>query len=283
MVNSVPTTRTGETNMALGKFGAFLNRDLGALAKDAGKMLNTDLSTIAKGAGRVLQSDLGDLLRDKPGTDKPAEEPPAPAPAAPAPVAKNSAPAPAVPFDPDATQKMERVATSPPRFDPDATQKMDAPPLATAPTAASDAPADKAAAAPIRFGQELLIRSQRTVPAGNEVIVLLPHSVGDFERPRATPSGNLTNDPVNAVYSGRGESVLVQLALSWDADEARQLVDEVSAIIGQGARSSPDRTWVFGPTNQGLVFAWTRDCYFFTATSPKGAPALARFLAAYDY
>ena len=285
--------------MALGKLGAFLNKDLGALAKDAGKVLNTDLGTIAKSAGRLLQADLGDLLRDAPATEKPTDErvdeqSAANSPAETVPPAKVAAPFPpsVVPtavqaFDPDATQKIERVKSTAVPFNPDSTQKMQAPGKTEPKIASSDAGTQKSAPTlppePTKFNRELLLRAQRTVPEGNEIKVLLPYCVGDFERPRATPSGSLTNDPVNAVYSAHGESILVQLAQSWDADEARQLVDEVSAVIGQAARASPDRNWVIGPTPQGVIFAWTRDCYFFCATSPKGAPALARFLSSYEF
>jgi hypothetical protein len=48
-----------------GKLGELLNKDVGALVKDAGKVLNTDVGTLAKGAGKVLNSDLGDLLRSE--------------------------------------------------------------------------------------------------------------------------------------------------------------------------------------------------------------------------
>ena len=298
MVNSDATIGTSEMSMALGKLGAFLNKDLGALAKEAGKVLNTDLGTIAKSAGRVLQADLGDLLRDIPAADKSTaervdEQSAAIPPAESAPPAKRVAPFPpnvaptAVPaFDPDATQKMVRVQTAEVAFNPDSTQKMQAP-VGIEPKFASDIGTEKSAPTPppepTKFNKELLLRAKRTVPEGNEIKVLLPYCVGEFERPRATPSGNLTNDPVNAVYSAHGESILVQLAQSWDADEARELVDEVSAAIGQVARASPDRSWVIGPTTQGVIFAWTRDCYFFCATSPKGAPALARFLTAFPH
>ena len=298
MVNSAAIIGTSEMSMALGKFGAFLNKDLGTLAKEAGKVLNTDLGTIAKSAGRVLQADLGDLLRDAPAADKPVAEridqqpaanPPAET-ALPAkrvaPFPPNVAPTAAAAFDPDATQKMERVITTSVPFNPDSTQKMQAPGTAE-PKIAGDAGNEKSAPTPppepAKFNKELLLRAQRTAPEGNEVKVLLPYCVGEFERPRATPSGNLTNDPVNAVYSAHGESIFVQLALSWDADEARQLVDEVSAVIGQATHAAPDRSWVIGPTAQGVIFAWTRDCYFFSATSPKGAPALTRFLTAYPH
>ncbi len=284
--------------MALGKLGAFLNKDLGALAKDARRVLSTDLSTIAKGAGRVLQTDLGDLLRDTPAAENSAEETIAPVAAKPLPAA---APTVAPAFDPDATQKMERVATAAPSqkqmnpaptvpaaaFDPDVTQKMEGVSPVPAQSTPSDATIHKNAptnvAEPTKFNQELLLRTQRAVPTGTEVKVLLPYCVNDFERPHATPSGELTNDPVNAVYSGRGESVTVQLALCWDADEALQLVDEVHKKIGPAGRTSADGTWVIGPTPQGVVFSWTRDCYYFCATSPKGASALARFLSAYEY
>ena len=285
--------------MALGKLGAFLNKDLSTLAKDAGRALNTDVGTIAKGAGRVLQSDLGDLLRDKTVVEKAAVVTPE------IPAANSLTPSPAKvapTFNPDATQKMESVLTaagpsqqpSPAKsaatrpFDPEATQIMGEgtiPPTADLPPGNSSVnkSTPPPSAEPTKFNQELLFRTQRIVPVGTDVKVLLPYCVNDFERPRATPSGELTNDPVNAVYSGRGETILVQLALCWDADEAQEQVEEVITKIGQAARMTPERKWVIGPTSQGVVFAWTRDCYFFCATSPKGAPALARFLSAYEF
>ena len=286
--------------MALGKIGAFLNKDLGALAKDAGKVLNTDLGTIAKGAGRVLQSDLGDLLRDSAGIEKPTDKALVVPQDTVVPAAKQvAAGTPTV--GADSTQKMAHVpasaplarkvtatpSVSAPPFDPEVTQILKPTSAAAPQPSATPVNVDKVATAqpaePTKFNQELLVRSQRTAPVGTDVKVLLPYSVGYFERPRATPSGELTNDPVNAAYAGRGESVLVQLAFCWDADEALQLVKEVITQIGQAARTPPDHTWVIGPTTQGVVYAWTRDCYFFCATSPKGGPALARFLSAYEY
>ena len=233
--------------MVMGKLGAFLNKDLGAIAKDAGKMLNTDLGTIAKGAGRVLKSDLGDLLRDTPQSGQPAEEVATANQAVVAPAPKEAtaiSPVATPSFDPEATQKMTRMpAAAPPAtqvtatqsraapaFDPDVTQKMQQ--TSAAPLQASPGDTNPKIIAPTppveptKFNQELLFRAQRAAPVGTEVKVLLPYSVGEFERSHATPSGELTNDPVNAVYAGRGEPVLVQLALCWDDDEARQLVNE---------------------------------------------------------
>ena len=274
--------------MALGKLGAFLNRDLGTLAKDAGKLLNSDVGSLARGAGQLLQSDLGELLRD--ARPKPVVEVPAIAAASAA--AHATAPATAAkPFDPEATQKISRTPLSEPPpataapFDPDATQRMSATTVVE-PSPAAVEPAKSAPAtpmAPTKFNQDLLFRMQRMIPVGTEIKVLLPYTVADFERPRATPSGELTNDPVNAVYSCKGESVTVQLALCWDEDEARELVEGTIKKIGQAARTTSDRNWVIGPTPQGVIFAWVRDCYFFCATSPKGAPALAKFLTAYEY
>ena len=276
--------------MALGKLGAFLNKDMGALVKDAGKLLTADVGSLAKGAGRVLQSDLGELLRDAPQTEKLAinvadvvdavpESPPKPVPQ----VATPKAPA----FDPDVTQKMDQSSAAP--FDPDVTQKMgvtNAVSAEAAPAVAVVRVDDSTAALATeiaKFNLELLLRTQRVVPTGNEVIVLLPYDVGEFERPHATPSGVLTNDPVNAVYAGRGESVQVQLALCWDDDEALQRVDEMLGKIGQAARTTSDRSWVMGPTTQGVAFAWTRGGYYFCATSTKGINALSRFLSAYPF
>ena len=284
--------------MALGKLGAFLNKDLGTLAKDAGKMLNSDVGALARGAGQLLQSDLGELLRDAPPASAVEESAKAVSPAPVAAKAAVTAPAPAAkPFDPDATQKMHRdplvaptaasaaSAVAPAPFDADATQRMSATtvvePGPSAVEPAKSAPATPMA--PTKFNQDLLFRMQRMIPVGTEIKVLLPYTVADFERPRATPSGELTNDPVNAVYSCKGESVTVQLALCWDEDEARELVEGTIKKIGQAARTTSDRNWVIGPTPQGVIFAWVRDCYFFCATSPKGAPALAKFLTAYEY
>ena len=274
--------------MALGKLGAFLNRDLGSLVKDAGKVLNTDVGSLAKGAGRVLKTDLGDLLRDEPQEDKPADKPAPPIESTVVPVARQSpydGSLTAPPFDPDVTQKMEKVSTAAQPFDPDVTQKLDQ--AGVAPSPAADAGTGASAPAQstehITFNLELLLRAERAVPAGNEIKLLLPYTVGEFERPRATPSGELTNDPVNAVYAGRGESVLMQLAACWDAEEALQRVDDMLAKLGQTARTTSARDWVIGPTPQGMVYAWTRDCYYFCATSPKGANGLARFLSAYPY
>jgi hypothetical protein len=300
----------------MGKLGAFLNKDLGALAKDAGKVLNTDLGTIAKGAGRMLQTDLGDLLRDAPAPEAPAGDA-APAVAAKtvaaptgakraAAVAPAVAPAPAptvaagAAFDMQATQKLpegfgaalrDMASTAPaaaaPAFDPDVTQKMEQVTVAPAPAASGESkkkePPPAASPELGKINPELLSRAKRTVPAGNEIKVLLPYDVSDFERPHATPSGSLTGDPVTAVYAGRGETVVVQLALFWDGDEAMERLAEVATKIGTAGRTAPDLTWVIGQTPQGAVFAWTRDCYFFCATSTKGAPPLERFLFAYPY
>ena len=288
--------------MVLGKLGAFLNKDLGTLAKDAGKVLNTDLGTIAKGAGRVLQTDLGNLLRDTPGVegpdeiavaqqaDLPATKPLTNGPAAVKPAiaaVKTQKIVPAHAQAPSAGMVPAPPSASAPPFDPEATQILKPESIADLQAAAPAVNVDKSETAqpaePTKFNQELLVRTQRTPPVGTDVKVLLPYSVGYFERPHATPSGELTNDPVNAAYAGRGESVLLQLACCWDAEEAMQLVKEVSTQIGQAARAPSDHAWVIGPTTRGVVYAWTRGCYFFCATSPKGAPALARFLSAYPY
>lgn len=276
--------------MALGKLGAFLKRDVSALVKDAGKVLNTDVGSIARGAGRVLKTDLGDLLRDTPEDAKPAivKVPPVDsttvAGTKPSPYDGSMVPP---PFDPDVTQKMDMGSSAAPSFDPDVTQKMDMAATPPPPPRGADANASVNAQAHstehTNFNLQLLLRAERAMPAGNDIKVLLPYEVGDFGRPHATPSGELTNDPVNAVYAARGESVLVQLAACWDADEALQRVDDVLAKLGQAARTTSERNWVIGPTPQGLVYAWTRDCYYFCATSPRGANALARFLSAYPY
>jgi hypothetical protein len=251
-------------------------------------LLTTDVGTIGKNAKRVLKTDLSELLRDAPPKEKPATI------ASAAPVATMATPELAKTtqqFDPDATQKMERMPHAAAHFDPDVTQKMDRTEAAATNTMAVHASGNaKAAETAVtlaaeiaQFNLELLLRAQREVPTGNEVKVLLPFDIGEFARPHATPSGELANDAVNAVYAGRGESVQVQLALCWDADEALERVDEMLTKMGQSARTTSERNWVMGPTSQGVAIAWTRGNYYFCATSAKGVNALARFLSAYPF
>lgn len=292
-----------------------LNTDLGALAKGAGRINKADL-------GELL-SDKPPADKPLEPASKAIEPAPAPtakqaAPAQPTPApaydpdvtqkmdrstfAGSAAPqatpetAKAMPaFDPDVTQKLDRspVAKTAPAesgpsaqpFDPDVTQKLDrtaALPASKASTGAEDTTSSYIINA-TKFSPDLLQRTQREAPVGHDVNVLLAHSVGDFKRPQATPSGELTTDPVNAVYADKGETVQVQLTRCWDADEARQEVQRIITIIGAAAHMPSDHAWVIGPTPQGTVYAWNRDCYFFCATSRKGAPALARFLSVYSY
>ena len=258
--------------MVMGKLGAFLNKDMGALVKDAGRFLNTDLGTIAKDAGRALNTDLARLLRDDTRTGTPS----APKIAATT-IAEAAAAVSVAPIAPDSL----------PTFDPDVTQKMERSPLPVAVEhVKADGPSDSAptiAFDVLDIDDALLVRVTRDSPTGNDIKVLLPYSVGDFDRPHATPSGELTNDPVNAVYASCGETVVMQLTLCWDTDEAAQLVTKAIRRIGAAPRTGAGRSWVIGATPHGVVYAWTRDCYFFCATSPKGAVALEQFLSAYPY
>ncbi len=308
--------------MVMGKLGAFLNKDVGRLVEEARKVLNTDLGALAKGAGRATKAELAELSLDKVAADKPLVQASKTVEASSAPIAEQFTPAQptaAPAYDPDVTQKMDRAtftgsaathatpdtAQAMPAFDPDVTQKLDRAPVAT--TASGDSGSaqpfdpdvtqklDRSAALPpssspssyvinaTKFSPEMLQRLQREAPVGNDVNVLLPTTVGDFKRPQATPSGELTTDPVNAVYADKGETVQLQLTRCWDADEAGQEVERIITMIGTAAHTPSDHGWVIGPTPQGTVFAWHRDCYFFCATSRKGAPALARFLSVYSY
>ena len=274
----------------MGKLGAFLNKDIGSLVKDAGKLLNTDVGRFAKDAKRVVKSDLGDLLPDAPKSENPANEARTASDVAVMPVsipATPVAPTAVSGFDPDVTQKMAGAPAAATPFDPDITQKLDRTntlPSSASVTGTNAEESTAAQAAEIAtFNLALLMRAARDMPSGNEVRILLPYTVGDFERPHAAPAGQLTNDPVHAVYAGRGESVLVQLALCWDADEALQRVHELLTKTGQAARTTSDRTWVIGPSPQGIVYAWTRDCYYFCVNSPKGTFTMSRFLSAYPY
>ncbi len=274
----------------LGKLGELLNKDVGALVKDAGKVLNTDVGTLAKGAGKVLNTDLGDLLRSDatadtagqaaeaaadppvPAIAKPAAAPPAPAPP-PTPV-----PAPAAPVPPAAAATVAPAAD----FDPDATLKLGSPADHDTSTVLL-APLADDSALPV-LADELVSRQRRAMPKGTSLLELLPYDAGEFSRPHARPTGELTSDPVTALYgAGGGVMVAMKLVQCWDADEAGERLQEVKVQAGKSYRMAPDKTWILAETLQGLVFSWTRDCYSFTATSPKGATPLAKFLLGFPY
>ena len=277
----------------LGKLGDLLNRDVGAIVKDAGKVLNSDVGTLAKGAGKMLNADLGDLLRSTPAPFAASEEvTPAHASTLPAaPQAKTPAPTPPAPakpaaekFDPDATLQIRKppadAELSGANFDPDATMQVKRPPAMAADAAPIAAPT--AAEIP-RLTDELVQRHKRPMPTGTSVVQLLPYSVGEFERPHATPTGELTSDPVTAIYRVSGETIAVKLMQCWDADEAIERLNDIKSQSGENVRVANDGSWVLGQTAQGMVFAWNRDAYSFSVTSPKGIGTVARFLLYFPF
>ena len=278
----------------LGKLGEFLNKDVGALVKDAGKVLNTDVGTLAKGAGKVLNSDLGELLRDPQAGAKDAVAAPAddaapaakplsgPASVTPAaePIARAAATVTTAAPTPPSPAAPPKPSTPPPGFDPDATLKLG--PGNEATVAMSPGSGESSPALP-QLSDELVSRHQRKMPTGTSLLQLLPLSAGEFERPHATPAGELTSDPVSAMYSVTGHPVAVRLVQCWDEEEARDRLNEVKRQAGKNYRIGEDKSWILGETLQGLVFAWTRANYSFTATAPKGEISMVRFLKAFPY
>jgi hypothetical protein len=261
----------------LGKLGQVLNMDVG-------KVLKTDVGDIVKGAGKVLRSDVGDLLRDKPadGADALA---PAPATAAPASDTPRAAA--------ESLPELASAARPAPAFDPDATLQLRVPPVLTpapAPKQADAAPSlppgmtitPNPAPAPI-LNDETVTRSRRPMPQGTSLTTLLPHNVGEFQRPHARPSGELTSDPATAIYGAGGETVEIRLVLCWDEDEAQERLAEIQSKTSDNMRVAADRSWVLGQTPNGVVFAWTRGSYAFISTSPRGLAPLTRFLWAFPY
>ena len=290
----------------LGKLGEFLNKDMGALVKDAGKVLNSDVGTLAKGAGKMLNADLGDLLRDQaPGAANASEstaatsdatlpsaapisgeqkDKTAPRHATPQP-AKTSRAAPAgIPAESPTPQRSapKPAAPAPAHFDADSTLKLapgggnDAT-LALAPGGGSNATGLP------QLPDELVTRHNLKVPSGTSLSELLPHVAGEFERPRATPVAELTSDPVTAMYGVAGHPVALRLMQCWDEDEAREQLTHVKTQAGKNFRMGADKSWILGETLQGLMFAWTRGNYAFTATAPKGEISMLRFLKAFPY
>jgi hypothetical protein len=275
-----------------GKLGELLNKDMGTLVKDAGKVLNSDVGALAKGAGKVLNADLGDLLRDQPAqTAEKATTDAGTAP--PSPSLPPTKPAGRTPPSPQAANKTDSTpvptAKAPPQtfapaphFDADSTLKL-------APGGGNDAtailaPGGGATAQTLpQLSDDLLARHTRKMPTGTSLIELLPHVTGEFERPRATPVGDLTSDPVTAMYAVTGHPIALKLVQCWDEDEAREHLTDVKNQAGKNFRMSEDKSWILGETLQGLMFAWTRGNYSFTATAPKGEISMVRFLKAFPY
>ena len=168
----------------------------------------------------------------------------------------------------------------PPHYDPDATLKLG--PDTESTLVLAPAGAEAPSTLP-QLGDDLLSRHQRKMPEGTSLLQLLPHSAGEFERPHATPTGELTSDPVSAMYSVSGHPVAVRLVQCWDEDEARDRLNEVKVQSGKNCRMGDDGSWILGETLQGLVFAWTRGNYSFTAIAPKGEISMVRFLKAFPY
>lgn len=270
-----------------GKLGELLNKDVGALVKDAGKVLNTDVGTIAKGAGKVLNTDLGDLLRSDAADETAAQpvaqkvaEPPVTATVKEAAVPPPTTPAPV--SAPAAAAAPVEPAAAAANFDPDATLKLGSPADHDASTVLLAPLADDSALPTL--ADELVSRQRRAMPKGTSLLELLPYDAGEFSRPHARPSGELTSDPVTALYgAGGGVMVAMKLVQCWDADEAGERLQEVKVQAGKSYRMAPDKSWILAETLQGLVFSWTRDCYSFTATSPKGVTPLAKFLLGFPY
>ncbi len=276
-----------------GKLGELLNKDMGTLVKDAGKVLNSDVGALAKGAGKVLNADLADMLRDKPAQAAeqavPAPEAaPAPRgasagkPAAHTPPPSQAALNPDVVAPPSAKSPPPQASAPAPHFDADSTLKL-------APGGGNDAtailaPGGGATAQTLpQLSEDLLARHTRKIPAGTSLIELLPHVAGEFERPRATPVGELTSDPVTAMYAVTGHPIALKLVQCWDEEEAREHLTDVKNQAGKNFRMGDDKSWILGETLQGLMFAWTRGNYSFTATAPKGEISMVRFLKAFPY
>ena len=285
----------------LGKLGEFLNKDMGTLVKDAGKVLNTDVGTLAKGAGKVLNSDVGDLLRDsKTGPTagevfaplEPATAHAEPVSGVPATAAERSvtrtpppsraAPAPTVPSSPAATAPTNEEAASAAPFNADATLKL-APGGGHEATTVMAPGGGTAVSALPQLADDLVARHSRKMPAGTSLLELLPHVCGEFERPKSTPVGELTSDPVTAMYGVTGHPVALRLVQCWDEEEAREHLGDVKKQAGKNFRMGEDKSWILGETLQGLMFAWTRGNYSFTATAPKGEISMVRFLKAFPY
>ena len=293
----------------LGKLGEFLNKDMGALVKDAGKVLNSDVGALAKGAGKVLNADLGVLLRDQAPGATGASEATAATIDATSPPANASASASAERRDKTASRHATTQPVNSIRAAPAGVPLKSPTPQMSAPKSAVPAPANFDADSTLKLApgggndatlalapgggsnatglpqlpDELVTRHNLKVPSGTSLSELLPHVAGEFERPRATPVGELTSDPVTAMYGAAGHPVALRLMQCWDEDEAREQLTHVKTQAGKNFRMGADKSWILGETLQGMMFAWTRGNYAYTATAPKGEISMLRFLKAFPY
>ncbi|MEI6738017.1 MAG: hypothetical protein WCL29_06020, partial [Pseudomonadota bacterium] len=144
--------------------------------------------------------------------------------------------------------------------------------------------ADQTPDAPSRtkFTEALVARYTRKMPEGSDLATLLPTKVGPFSRPSNAAQGDIATDPVSATYSGDADVVTVTLDACWDADEARDKQQRRQSKL-ENSKSAQDHSWSVGVNSQGVVFIWTRAHYCYEIVSPRGVPALTRFLADFPY
>ena len=150
------------------------------------------------------------------------------------------------------------------------------------PAAANECEPDTAAVEP-PYGV-----ADRPMPAGDDVELLLPISVGPFARD--TLRFTSLHAPIYADYRLGNRSVFVELGLCGDAAGARRALATAKAEtdaefpeVPQTFVRRPDASCLRTVNSLGAFFAWTRDRYYFSAHAKGGEQDLDEFMAAFPY
>jgi hypothetical protein len=135
----------------------------------------------------------------------------------------------------------------------------------------------------VKITSALVQRQQRSMPEGRSLATLLPAQVEAFRRDAHHPTGQIADDPVTANYFDGAEIVVVEVAVGWDPDEAKELVRARAIHAGPHAKFAPDGSWVIGRGESGAYFGWTRGPIFYGVLAQGGASGLVRFVEAFPY
>jgi hypothetical protein len=237
-----------------------------------GDILNKDVGTIAKGAGKVLSNDLGELLTEN-GAQPKADEA-----AALVDNIRGTETQPNSALGHSSAQPKDGLAAaapSAPSAEPGSTGTF-------IPVESAVQPALPTQPAKARLTEALVNRQRLAEPIGADLLLLLPLKLGNYERTRGVAQGEIASDPVNVTYSGNGEAVSVTIVSCWDADEALEKLERNRAKL-ENSRGSHQLNWVAGIDARGVVFLWVRSNYFFEVVSPRGVSPIARFLGDFPY
>jgi hypothetical protein len=145
-------------------------------------------------------------------------------------------------------------------------------PLMSAPAQAADAP----------FGLH-----KRPMPAGTDLNLLLPATLGPFKRDALPAGAKLSStEDVTVSYRSGGDTIDVGASRAESVNDAREAikVTREEAVASKISTRGEKLSLKSDPAyfHVGDFIAWTRGPYFFYAKA-NSPDALARFMAVYPY